>query len=158
MAILIQVDLILYKNLDEPLMNFIWQQNINEVTPNIYNVFRIENRLPMHGSELVDNYNPLEANLLDNISFNKGCYVGQENTSRIKLKNKLTKRLFPIKIIEGNINEGDLIVNEDSEVGKVLIGKKYPFALIKITSDKFDFNSTLKINDAKVKIIKPDWL
>jgi len=95
---------------------------------------------------------------LNAIDFKKGCYVGQENTSRIKLKNKLTKRLFPIKIIEGSINEGDLIFNEDSEVGKVLIGKKYPFALIKITSDKFDFNSTLKINDAKVKIIKPDWL
>ena len=95
---------------------------------------------------------------LNAIDFKKGCYVGQENTSRIRLKNKLTKRLFPIKIVEGNINEGDLIVNEDSEVGKVLIGKKYPFALIKITSNKFDFNSTFKINDAKVKIIKPNWL
>jgi len=95
---------------------------------------------------------------LNAIDFKKGCYVGQENTSRIKLKNKLTKRLFPIKIVEGNINEGDLIVNKDSEVGKVLIGKKYPFALIKITSDKFDFNSTFKINNAKVKIIKPNWL
>ena len=95
---------------------------------------------------------------LNAIDFKKGCYVGQENTSRIKLKNKLTKRLFPIKIIEGSINEGDLIFNEDSEVGKVLIGKKYPFALIKITSEKFNFNSTFKINDAKVKIIKPNWL
>ena len=95
---------------------------------------------------------------LNAIDFKKGCYVGQENTSRIKLKNKLTKRLFPIKIVEGSINEGDLIVNKDSEIGKVLIGKKYPFALIKITSDKFDFNSTFKINDGKVKIIKPNWL
>ena len=95
---------------------------------------------------------------LNAIDFKKGCYVGQENTSRIKLKNKLTKRLFPIKIVEGNINEGDLILNEDSEVGRVLIGKKYPFALIRINSDKFDFNSTFKINDGKVKIIKPNWL
>ena len=95
---------------------------------------------------------------LNAIDFKKGCYVGQENTSRIRLKNKLTKRLFPIKIVEGNINEGDLIVNEDSEVGKILIGKKYPFALIKITSDKLDFSSTFKIKDAKVKIIKPNWL
>ena len=94
---------------------------------------------------------------LNAIDFKKGCYVGQENTSRIRLKNKLTKRLFPIKIVEGNINEGDLIVNEDSEVGKILIGKKYPFALIKITSDKLDFSSTFKIKDAKVKIIKPNW-
>ena len=46
---------------------------------------------------------------LNAIDFKKGCYVGQENTSRIKLKNKLTKRLLPIKIVEGTINEGDSI-------------------------------------------------
>jgi len=95
---------------------------------------------------------------LNAIDFKKGCYVGQENTSRIKLKNKLAKRLFPIKIVEGTINEGDSIVNKDSEIGKVLISKNYPFAVIKYTSDKFDFNSTFKINDAKIKIIKPNWL
>ena len=95
---------------------------------------------------------------LNAIDFKKGCYVGQENTSRIKLRNKLTKRLFPIKIIEGNINEGDSIFNDNSEIGKVLIGTNYPFGLIKYTSEKFDFNLTFKINSAKVKIVKPNWL
>jgi len=95
---------------------------------------------------------------LNAIDFKKGCYVGQENTSRIKLKNKLNKRLFPIQIVEGTINEGDSIFSEDIEIGKVLISKKYPFALIKYTSDKFDFNSIFKIKNAKVKIIKPNWI
>ena len=95
---------------------------------------------------------------LNGIDFKKGCYVGQENTSRIKLKNKLTKRLLPVKIIEGNISEGDVIFNKDTEIGKVLIGQNYPFAVIKYTSEKFDFNSIFKINNAKVKIIKPNWL
>ena len=31
---------------------------------------------------------------LNGIDFKKGCYVGQENTARIKLKNKLSKRLI----------------------------------------------------------------
>ena len=92
------------------------------------------------------------------IDFKKGCYVGQENTSRIKLKNKLSKRLLPIKIIEGTIDEGDSIIKDNSEIGKVLISKNYPFAVIKYTSDKFDFNSTFEIKDAKIKIIKPNWL
>ena len=70
---------------------------------------------------------------LNAIDFKKGCYVGQENTSRIKLKNKLTKRLLPVKIIEGNISEGDIIFNKDTEIGKVLIGQNYPFAVIKYT-------------------------
>ena len=111
-------------------------------------------------TDLQDKLFGIECNFeeLNGIDFKKGCYVGQENTSRIKLKNKLTKRLLPIKIIEGTIKEGDLIINRDSEIGKVLISKNYPFALIKHTSDKFDFNSTFKINDAKIKIIKPNWL
>ena len=33
----------------------------------------------------------------------KGCYVGQENTARIKLKNKLSKRLLPFEIVNGKI-------------------------------------------------------
>jgi folate-binding protein YgfZ len=95
---------------------------------------------------------------LNGIDFKKGCYVGQENTSRIKLKNKLSKRLLPIKIVEGKINEGDSIMNENEEIGKVLISEKYPFAIIKYTSEKFDFNFTFKIGNAKAKIIKPNWL
>jgi hypothetical protein len=95
---------------------------------------------------------------LNAIDFKKGCYVGQENTSRIKLKSKLTKRLLPIEIIKGNIKEGDSIFNESLEIGKVLISENYPFAVIKFTSEKFNFNSTFKINDAKIKIKKPNWL
>ena len=45
---------------------------------------------------------------LNGIDFKKGCYVGQENTARIKLKNKLSKRLLPIKLIEGKLNHLDL--------------------------------------------------
>ena len=95
---------------------------------------------------------------LNGIDFKKGCYVGQENTSRIKLKNKLSKRLLPVKIIEGSINEGESILDEDSNIGKILIDKYYPFAVIKFTNDKFNFNSVYKVNNSKIKIIKPDWI
>ena len=109
-------------------------------------------------NKLKDKIFGIECNFeeLNAIDFKKGCYVGQENTSRIKLKNKLTKRLLPVKIVEGKISEGDSIFSEDSEIGKVLISENYPFAVIKYTSEKFDFNSTFKINNAKVKIIKPN--
>ena len=40
---------------------------------------------------------------LNGIDFKKGCYVGQENTARIKLKNKLTKRLLPVKVVDGTL-------------------------------------------------------
>jgi len=63
---------------------------------------------------------------LNGIDFKKGCYVGQENTARIKLKNKLSKRLFPINIIKGELIEGESIYFNENEIGKVLIEKDYP--------------------------------
>jgi len=95
---------------------------------------------------------------LNAIDFKKGCYIGQENTSRIKLKNKLTKRLLPIKVIEGDISAGQSIFIEKTEIGKVLIDKNYPFAVIKYTSEKFKFDLVFKINNATIRIIKPKWL
>ena len=94
---------------------------------------------------------------LNGIDFKKGCYIGQENTARIKLKNKLNKKLFAIKVIEGNINS-DQIFLEDKEVGKLLIKNKNPFALIKTQNIFLDFENIYKCGNAKVKILKPAWL
>ena len=94
---------------------------------------------------------------LNGIDFKKGCYVGQENTARIKLKNKLNKKLFAIKIIEGNINSDEIFL-EDKEVGKLLIKNKNPFAVIKTQNNLLNFENIYKCGNAKVKILKPDWL
>ena len=95
---------------------------------------------------------------LNGLDFKKGCYVGQENTARIKLKNKLSKRLLAIKVIQGEIKAGDIILDDNVEIGKVLIDKNYPFAVIKLNEDKFNFDTIYKINNSKLKINKPDWL
>jgi folate-binding protein YgfZ len=95
---------------------------------------------------------------LNGIDFKKGCYVGQENTARIKLKNKLSKRLLPIEIIEGELNQDDLIYNGDFEVGKVLISSEYPFALIKYLDDNFNQKNELKSKNARLKIKIPSWI
>ena len=95
---------------------------------------------------------------LNGIDFKKGCYVGQENTARIKLKNKLSKRLLPIYLIEGEINQDDLIYNGDFEIGKVLISNEYPFALIKYLDDNFNQENQFKSKNAKLKIKIPSWI
>jgi len=95
---------------------------------------------------------------LNGIDFKKGCYVGQENTARIKLKNKLSKRLLPIELIEGELNQDELIYNGKFEVGKVLINNKYPFALIKYLDDHFIKEIEFKSKNARLKIKKPDWI
>ena len=96
-----------------------------------------------------------ELNALD---FKKGCYIGQENTARIKLKNKLSRRLFPINIINGNLNEGESILYNEKEIGKVLINNDYPFALIKYRDENFNENYSFKTKEASITIKKPNWL
>ena len=95
---------------------------------------------------------------LNGIDFKKGCYVGQENTARIKLKNKLSKRLLPIDLVEGELTQDESIYFKDNEIGKVLIEKEYPFALIKYQDENFIGNSDFKTKEASIKINKPDWI
>jgi len=95
---------------------------------------------------------------LNGIDFKKGCYVGQENTSRIKLKNKLSKRLLPVKIIDGKINEDEKIYNNNIEIGKILISKDYPFALVKYLDKNFNKDQVYKNESGSFKIFIPEWL
>ena len=95
---------------------------------------------------------------LNGIDFKKGCYVGQENTARIKMKNKLNKRLLPIKILKGDLKEGDAIKLEENEIGKILMDKKYKYGLIKISGKNFDFSKSYKSGSAEIMILKPNWI
>ena len=116
--------------------------------------------VPKDLNKLKDKLFGIECNFeeLNGIDFKKGCYVGQENTARIKLKNKLSKRLFPINIINGKLHEGESIYNNEIEIGKVLIGSDYPFALIKYLNENFDEKANFKTKEASININKPDWI
>ena len=97
----------------------------------------------------------LEANFeeLNAIDFKKGCYVGQENTARMKLKNKLRKRLFPIEA-QTKLEEGSEIFYNEKPIGKILISEPYPFALINLFSPDFEefCDKELTCEKEKVKI------
>ena len=104
----------------------------------------------------------IENNLdeLNGIDFKKGCYVGQENTSRIKLRNKLRRRILPVQKITGEISENDIIKYKDNDIGKIMIDKPYSFALVKVVDpDLNEFNNNeLVCGKSKIKIVKPDWI
>ena len=113
-------------------------------------------------NKLKDKIFGIENNLdeLGGIDFKKGCYIGQENTSRIKLRNKLRRRILPIKKISGEISENDIIKYSDIEIGKIMIAKPYIFALIKVVDPDLNefINKDLICEKAKVKVLKPDWI
>jgi folate-binding protein YgfZ len=113
--------------------------------------------IPIKGVEnLKEQLFGLEANFeeLMAIDFKKGCYVGQENTARMKLKNKLRRRLLPIKF-DQELSIGDELKYNNITIGKVLINKPMPFALVKLFDPDFsEFNDKdISINDNKAKLI-----
>ena len=99
----------------------------------------------------------LEANFetLQAIDFKKGCFVGQENTARMKLKNKVRKKLFAIKSND-KLKIGSDINFNSIKIGQIVIDEPYPFGLIKIVDPDFSEykDKDLLINDSKSKIIQ----
>ena len=129
----------------------------------VENYYRQSHKLgivPKNLNKLKNKLFGIECNFeeLNGIDFKKGCYVGQENTARIKLKNKLSKRLLPVKIIDGNLSEDEIIYHNDIEIGKVLINDEYPFALIKHSNENFNKDLVFKTKNGSLKIFIPEWL
>ena len=114
----------------------------------------------LNTNELQNKIFGIECNFeeLNGIDFKKGCYVGQENTARIKLKDKLSKKLLPIEVVGGTIKTDDEISINEKQIGKVLISEKYPFGLIKFKDESFDFNKKFNCGSASIKILRPIWL
>ena len=71
-------------------------------------------------------------------------YLINEN---VKLKNKIRRQLMSIKT-EKNVKIGDEIKYNDSVIGRILIDKPYPFALIKLFDPEFS-----EFKDKKLKIL-----
>ena len=134
--------------------------DLKSVKPEEYYNLSFDLGVPQQNTnKLKDKIFGIECNFeeLNAIDFKKGCYVGQENTARIKLKDKLLKRLFPIKVTKGSFSNEEKIFFEKKEVGKILIKNNFPFALIKYRDKDFDFKNQYICGDATIKIIKPNW-
>ncbi len=136
-------------------------KKLNLNTGDINEYYKLSHKLGIPQTNTIKLQNKIfgiECNLeaLNGIDFKKGCYVGQENTARIKLKNKLSKKLFPIKFEGIKINSDDIITKNNKEIGKVLIDGEYPFAVFKINDINFSLDQIYECSTSKVKIIKTE--
>ena len=92
------------------------------------------------------------------IDFKKGCYIGQENTSRMKLGNRLRRRLLPIKT-SNELKDGSEIFFKNEVVGKVMISKPKTFGLIKLYDPNIEtfLDEDLKCHNSNINLVKPYW-
>ena len=85
-----------------------------------FDVLRVACAVPVHGQEMGQPYNPLEAGLIGSIDFAKGCYIGQEVIARLDTYQKVQKHLVTLRFKDDvQVSPGDSLVHEGRAVGVV---------------------------------------
>ncbi len=81
-------------------------------------LLRIESGLPGYETELSNDYIPLEVGLWEDVSFSKGCYLGQEIIARMESRQKLAKKMVGLRA-SAPLEIGGKITVNGSSIGKV---------------------------------------
>ncbi|MDC7674560.1 CAF17-like 4Fe-4S cluster assembly/insertion protein YgfZ [Asticcacaulis machinosus] len=99
---------------------------------------------------------PIDANLdlLEAIDFKKGCFVGQETTSRMKRRGQIKNRILPLKTITDVPFETE-VLNGERRAGEI-VASQAPRALGLMRLDRIDGQLTVNGHAASLDI--PDWL
>jgi len=103
-----------------------------------------------------DTIYPIEANfdLLNGIDFSKGCFVGQETTSRMKRRGAIRNRMLALEIDGDLPPPGTEVLNGERRAGHTLSGRgNRVMALLRL--DRLDGDLTVEAKPATVR--RPDW-
>ena len=107
-----------------------------DISEDKYHEILIQNLVPLSHYDLEENKSLLLENNFENlnsISWDKGCYVGQEITARMKYRALLKKQIYNIQIISGRVELGEIIKKDGINLGKVTSKQKeYIFCMFKI--------------------------
>ncbi len=119
--------------------------------------FRFLHSLPDAGEDFAaDELYAIDANLdlLDAIDFHKGCYVGQELTSRMKRRGQIKNRILPLTHF-GKLSRGAEVLNGERKFGEVLASTDgVSLALIRL--DRISQGLTCDATAVTLEI--PDWI
>ena len=119
------------------------------------NSYCIHNLIPSYNREYGIHTNPIESGLVDLISFEKGCYVGQEVIARIHNYNKVKRAVVLLKL-EKPVNIGDKLKIESSIIGEITSFSEGN-NLIALGLVKIKYSSegtTYSINEGEAKIMR----
>jgi aminomethyltransferase len=83
-------------------------------------IVRIENGLPRYGEDIRETSLPQETQQMQAISFNKGCYIGQEIVERIRAQGHVNKKLVRVRITNSKpLDPGAKLTADGKEVGEI---------------------------------------
>ena len=83
-----------------------------------FEAHRIEQGQPAPGHEIRDDVIPLEAGLWHLVSFDKGCYIGQEVIARMESRSRIARQLAGLQL-EQNVSEPQEIERDGAPLGRL---------------------------------------
>ncbi len=121
---------------------------------------RIAEGRPMPEQELTEDYNPLEAGLWRAVSFEKGCYIGQETIARLDTYKGVKQQLWGIQL-SGAVEPGTVITHGDTKVGKltsVMQMDSGPLGLGYIRTKAGGVGMTVNVGNVEGKVVDVPFL
>lgn len=123
-----------------------------------YDAHRLALGVPGPADWGVEKTYPIEANfdLLNGIDFKKGCFIGQETTSRMKRRGQIKSRMLPIDFDGAPPASGSEVLNGERRAGEVLSGRGgRAIALVRL--DRI-VDGELTADGQLVRTERPDWI
>lgn len=110
------------------LLGELTESGLVELDQNVFDAARVKNGVPLFGAELDEDTFPAEAGLERRaISFEKGCYVGQETVARMHYKGRPNRHLRQLRAAVP-LTSGALVTAADGRelgtVGTTAVGKE----------------------------------
>ncbi len=140
----------------EQFANELQKQNAVEISDELYEILRVENGVPLYGIDAGEE--TIVPELGDElISYNKGCYIGQEIIARIHFRGHVAKRLTGL-ILESEAAAGDELKSPDGKsAGKITsvafsptLGKHVALAFVRY--DYLAENTPLKAGEVMAAV------
>jgi folate-binding protein YgfZ len=127
---------------------------------NRWEQLRIEQGRPIPDRELTEDYNPLEAGLWQTISFEKGCYIGQETIARLNTYKGVKQHLWGVLLSAPVPPETAITVGEE-KVGKltsITTGDRGYLGLAYIRTKAGGVGLQVKVGEADGEIVELPFL
>jgi len=121
---------------------------------------RIEQGRPVCDRELTEDYNPLEAGLWKTISFEKGCYIGQETIARLNTYKGVKQQLWGIRL-QAPVEPETVVMLGDEKVGKLTSfteTEQGPFGLAYIRTKAGGEGLKVKVGDVEGEVVAVPFL
>ena len=128
-------------------------ERFNQINEDEYHEILIKNLVPLSHYDLEESKSLLLENNFQNlnsISWDKGCYIGQEITARMKYRALLKKKIYTFNVMSGFPQKDQQIKEKGIDVGKIIsVKNKSLLAMMKIefAESKLKSNKHIESDD-----------